>query len=127
MPAGQPSQCIDAKKKELQAFKKFGVYEEVEDRGQERLSSRWILTDKSTPTEVKVKARLVCRGFEENIQVQADSPTCSRETLHMLLALSATKEWKIKSGDVKNAYLQGEQLDREGHFYSIWTGKSNFI
>ena len=87
--------------------------EEVEDHGQERLSSRWILTDKSTPTEVKVKARLVCRGFEENIQVQADSPTCSRETLHMLLALSATKEWKIKSGDVKNAYLQGEQLDRE--------------
>ena len=31
----------------------------------------------------------------------------------MLLAVSATKVWKIKSGVVNNAYLQGEWLDRD--------------
>ena len=42
-----------------------------------------------------------------------DSPTCSKETLHLLLALASTKGWRIKSADVKNAYLQGEKLERE--------------
>ena len=94
-------ECVEAKQKDLKAFEDFEVYTEVEDKGQERLSSRWILTDKSTPQEVKVKARLVCRGFEETVEVQADSPTGSKETLHMLLCIAATKGWKIKSGDVK--------------------------
>ena len=61
-----------------------------------------ILTDKSTTEEVKVKARLVCRGFEETVKVQADSLTGSKETLHILLSMAASRNWKIKSGDVKN-------------------------
>ena len=105
-------ECIEAKK-ELEVFNKFGAYVETQDRGQERLSSRWVLTDKSTNEEKRVKARLVCRGFEENVDVQRDSPTCSKETLHILLALASTKGWRIKSADVKNAYLQGEKLERE--------------
>ena len=84
-------ECIKAKEKELKAFEDFAVYEEVEDKGQERLSSRWILTDKSTMEERKVKARLVYRGFEESVKVQSDSPTGSRETLHMVLAVAASK------------------------------------
>ena len=78
----------------------------MQDRGQEALSSRWILTDKSTEKEKKVKARLVARGFEEKVKVQADSPTGSKETLHMLLTVAVTKGWKIKSGDVKSVYLR---------------------
>ena len=109
----QKPECVAAKIKELQAFKDFEVFREVEDKGQERLSSRWVLTDKSTSEETKVKARLVCRGFEEAVQVQADSPTGSKETLHMLMTIAASKGWLIKSDDVKNAYLQGEQIDRE--------------
>ena len=85
-------ECVEAKQKELKAFEDFEVYTEVEDQGQERLSSR---------------------GFEETVEVQADSPTGCKETLHMLLCIAASKGWKIKSGDVKNAYLQGEKLDRE--------------
>ena len=106
-------ECVAAKKKELAAFDEFGVYEEVEDKGQDALSSRWVLTDKSTAEETKVKARLVARGFEEKVKVQTDSPTGSKETLHMLLTVAATQGWGIKSGDVKSAYLQGERLDRE--------------
>ena len=32
--------CVKAKEKELEAFKKFQVFEEVTDYGQEKLSSR---------------------------------------------------------------------------------------
>ena len=63
-------ECVETKKKELEAFDKFGAYVETQDRGQERLSSRWVLTDKSTNEEKRAKARLVCRGFEENVDVQ---------------------------------------------------------
>ena len=71
------------------------------------------MTDKSNGKMLKVKARLVCHGFEEAIKVQVDSLTGNKETLHLLLSIAATKGWKIKSGDVKNTYLQGEELNRE--------------
>ena len=71
------------------------------------------MTDKSDEKTKKVKARLVCRGYEETVKVQSDSPTGSRETLHMLLSIAASKGWQIQSGDVKNAYLQGEEAKRE--------------
>ena len=47
------------------------------------------------------------------MRVQADSPTGINATLNMLLTVAATKGWKIKIGDVKSGYLQGEKLDRE--------------
>ena len=70
-------ECIAAKKRETNAFKQFGVYQKVEDRRQVRLSSRWVLTNKLTVLDIeknerKVKARLVCRGFKETIEVQSD-------------------------------------------------------
>ena len=65
-------ECITAKRRGMDAFKQFGMYQEVEERGQVRLSSYWVLTDKSTVEDIeknkrKVKARLVCRGFKETI------------------------------------------------------------
>ena len=71
--------CVKAKEKELRAFKKFQVYEEVTDYGQEKLSSRWVMIDKSNWKRTKFKARLVCQGFEETIDVQADSPTGNKK------------------------------------------------
>ena len=38
--------------------------------------------------------------------------TGSKETLRILLAIAASKGWTIKSDDIKNAYLQGEEIDR---------------
>ena len=89
------------------------MYTEVEEIGQDRLSSCWVMTDKSRSEVKKVKARLVCRGFKEPVEVQSDSACGSKETLHLLLVLSSARTWVIKSGDVKNAYLQGEANDRE--------------
>ena len=55
-----------------------------------------------------VRAWLVCRGFQE----QLDSPTGSKDALRILLAIAASKGWTIKSDNIKNAYLQGEEIDR---------------
>ena len=41
------SLCVAAKQQELESFLNLNVYEEVEDVGQERVSSRWILTEKT--------------------------------------------------------------------------------
>ena len=31
----------------------------------------------------------------------------------MLLSVTVANKWKIKSGDIKNTYLQGEKLDKK--------------
>ena len=72
------------------------------------------MTDKSTPEDIeknekKVKTRMMCRGFEETIEVQVDSPTACKETL---LAIAASKDLTIKSNNIKNAYPQGEEIER---------------
>ena len=39
-------ECNEAKHKEIENLVKFDVFEEVDDCGQERISSRWVLTQK---------------------------------------------------------------------------------
>ena len=39
-------EVVEAKEKELENLMKYGVFEEVEDKGQERISSRWVITQK---------------------------------------------------------------------------------
>ena len=52
-----------AKRMELENWKKFEVYEEVYDRGQSSMSVRWVCTEKEVNGETIVKARLVARGL----------------------------------------------------------------
>ena len=39
-------EVIDAKQKEIENLEKYGVFEEVEDEGQETIDSRWVITRK---------------------------------------------------------------------------------
>ena len=55
----------NAKKEELESWKKNHVYTEIEDNGQHCVSTRWVCILKETKDEVKTKDRLVVRGFEE--------------------------------------------------------------
>ena len=73
------------------------------------LSSCWVVTEK---TEGKFKARLVVRGFEEEVYPQSDSPTANRDSFKIYLALAANEELEIKNMDVKSAFLQGTPLKR---------------
>ena len=58
-------EVVEAKEKELENLTKYGVFEEVEDTGQERITSRWVITKKEKADRMKVnyKGRLVAQGF----------------------------------------------------------------
>merc|ERR1712030_155628 len=44
-------ECNEAKHKEIENLVKFDVFEEVDDVGQERISSRWVVTQKEKEEE----------------------------------------------------------------------------
>jgi len=98
-----------AKCVELQKLYHFETYEEVNDNGQQTLSTRWVITNKDGRT----KARLVVRGFEEDFEMQRDSPTVGKGTMRLFLAISAINNWTISTTDIKSAFLQGRELLRD--------------
>ena len=105
---------IEAKERELQSWRENNVYVEVEDVGQKAISTRWIVTEKIKKGEKICKARLVARGFEEEMaEWEKDAPTCNAETLKFCLTVMKLKKWTSYTLDVKTAYLQGEEIQRE--------------
>ena len=104
---------VQAKLKELDLLKEYKVYVEVPDQGQVRITTTWVITKKTKNDVDVIKARLVARGFEEETYYAKDSPTVSRDAFRVFLALTVAENWIIESTDVKSAFLQGQELDRE--------------
>ena len=105
---------IEARETELKNWKDMAVYEEVDDENQTAISGRWVYKEKITNNGPLKKARFVARGYEEvDFNNQSDSPTCNKDSLRVVISIIASKEWTINSLDVKAAFLQGKQLDRE--------------
>ena len=106
---------MEAKRKEMENWKENDVFEEVEWEGQTLISVRWIVTEKVKKEGKVVKARLVARGFEEEIgeSISTESPTCSKEVLRLVLALMVRLRWTCNTIDIKSAYLQGHNIKRE--------------
>ena len=101
---------------EIQKYKTFNAFEEVDDEGQESLPVRWVVTrheidGKNQP----LKARMCIRGDLEKGKddVRADSPTVGKETLKLALTIAANEGFTVKSGDIKSAYLQGLDVERQ--------------
>ena len=46
-------------------------------------------------------------------EIEKDSPTCTSESLKMILSIIAQNEWVPNPMDVKTAFLQGDLLDRQ--------------
>ena len=107
-------EVLEAKERELQSWRENSVYDEVEDLGQKAISTRWIVTEKFKGGEKICKARLVARGFEEEMaEWEKDAPTCNAELLKMCLTIIKLKKWNCYTLDVKTAYLQGDVIERE--------------
>ena len=104
----------DAKEVELKNWQDFNVYTETQDKGQNTLTTRWVVTEKiGINDEPIIKARLVIRGFEEQEHNQSDSPTASKSTLRSFLLVSANEGWSPQTVDIKAAFLQGRPIERE--------------
>jgi len=98
-----------AKATELERFKEFGVYQEVKDKGQFAVSSRWVVSQK----EKKTKARLVARGFEELKSNVSDAPTAAVASKRIFLMLTASFGWKLETLDITAAFLQADAIMRD--------------
>ena len=72
-------------------------------------------TLKDIDNKVVPKAQLVAKGFEyaEKDFVAADSPTCSRQALRLLIALTGQNHWELSAIDIKTAFLQGKPITRD--------------
>ena len=101
--------CMKAKYTEVEKLKEFNTYEIVQDQGQYRISTTWVLSNKGDD----VRARLVARGYEDNQEIQKDSPTVGKSTMRIIMAISAAEHWEIKTTDIKSAFLQGQEIDKE--------------
>ena len=67
--------CVEAKKMELEKLSSFGVYQEVDDEGQERISTTWVLWNKGN----ELRARIVPRGYEKDKDLSKGSPTVAKK------------------------------------------------
>ncbi|CAK0904737.1 unnamed protein product [Prorocentrum cordatum] len=84
---------------------------------------RWVDTDKNdgkydeagAPLPLLAKSRLVVVGFRDHLlgMFRRDAPTASRLAEALLLTLAAAMGMILSLGDVKNAYFNGQDLQRE--------------
>ena len=103
----------EAKIQELQDWKNNNVYTEVPLNGQEVITTRWVLTNKNDGSK---KARLVAKGFQESDEsLVKESPTCSRESMRIVIAILSSMKWTPYAIDIKTAFLQGNALDRPAY------------
>ena len=105
----------EAKQTEVRNLMDYDVFEEVSDEGQETIGSRWVVTEKEKHDgqKLQTKARLVARGFQETLKPQSDSPTVSKESFKILMAISANSDFKLASVDIRAAFLQSRTLDQD--------------
>ena len=88
--------------------------EVIEDEGQFRISCTWVVWMKPQEAgEEECRARLVARGYEEEFEVPSDSPTVDKACIRLIMMMCASNKWTIKTSDVKSAFLQGKELDRQ--------------
>ena len=109
------SDVLEAKMKEIENLKSHNIFTEVprEENKERTIGSRWVITEKFKDGEKVTKARLVAKGFQEETDLKRDSPTCLKENLRIVVAIAASEKWKIKSLDIKSAFLQGKEIERE--------------
>ena len=102
-------EALTAKMEELSKLQAFNTYKVVDDIGQEKITTTWVLTEKGND----IRARLTARGFQEEGDFPTDSPTVQKHSIKILLAVAATEGWEIKTTDISSAFLQGDKMDRQ--------------
>ena len=68
---------LQAKLSEIQNWKNFNVFTEIDNNGKTKINTRWVITTKGP----NIKAHLVAKGFQEQHNYSIDSPTVSKSAL----------------------------------------------
>jgi hypothetical protein len=61
----------------------------------------------------RYKSRLVAKGFQQVCGIDYDetfAPVAKMDSIHLALAIVATKGWEVHQMDVNNAFLHGDDL-----------------
>ena len=104
---------IKAMTTELNNLMENNVFEELDDVGQDSIQTKWDFTEKSDGKETWIKARLVAKATKKTLWRSGPIHRHVKNNFCAVLALSATNHWKIKSVDIKSAFLQGRPIERE--------------
>ena len=104
-------ECLKAKQEEIDNWKEFGVFMEVEDLGQKTINTNWVLIKK----DAGIKARLCIRGDQEpeKEHIRTDSPTANKVNIKLFYVIAICKGWIIRTADIKAAFLQGAEIERD--------------
>jgi hypothetical protein len=118
--------------KEMESLKEKNAFKEIIDtlpKGSRAIKSRWVYVkkyDKNGRLD-KYKARLVAKGFMEKYGIDYGdvfSPTTHSNTVRILCAIGANKNWEVFQDDQTTAFLNAD-LD-EGKWIELPDGRFAF-
>ena len=99
---------------EMKALEKNETWELVDlPHGHRPIGLKWVykLKRNEAGKVIKHKARLVARGFVQQVGIDFDevfAPVARMDSIRLLLALAAQEGWPVHHMDVKSAFLNGE-------------------
>lgn len=103
-----------AMEEEIASIKKNSTWELTDlPTGHKPIGLKWVYRLKKNPEGkiVKHKARLVAKGYVQRQGIDFNevfAPVARLETIRVLLAVAAQKDWEVHHMDVKTAFLNGE-------------------
>ena len=104
---------LKAMKEELDAIERNKTWKLTElPKDKKAISVRWVFKQKLKPDGSigKHKARLVARGFLQKPGLdysEVFAPVARHETIRMVIAIAANRNWPLMHLDVKSAFLNG--------------------
>jgi len=102
-----------AMQEEIDSLHKNNTYDLVKlPKGRKALKNKWVFRLKNEgEKQVKYKARLVVKGFEQKKGVDFDdifSPVVKMSSIRVILGLAASLDLEVEQLDVKTAFLHGD-------------------